>query len=320
MNNIKLPKSPLFRDPIYDGAADPTIIWNRNEKSWWILYTNRRANVPCSGVAWCHGTDIGIASSTDGGVNWVYRGIAEGLQFEKGRNTFWAPEVIYNDGVYHMYLSYITGIQTSWVGQRNIIHYTSKDLWQWNFESILDLSSKRVIDACIHKLPSGVWRMWYKDEENNSHTYAADSINLYNWEGVGPIITDCSHEGANVFYFKESYWMITDCWKGLGVYNSKDAINWTRRKNILDTEGARTDDAAYGNHADVLVQGGNAYIFYFTHPQRHINTVVDHTPIDSKWNYEQNRTSIQVAALEFIDGELKCDRDKPFEISLIIEE
>ncbi|MBE0698764.1 MAG: glycosyl hydrolase, partial [Anaerolineaceae bacterium] len=35
--------APLFRDPIYDGAADPTIIWNREEKSWWLLYTNRRA-------------------------------------------------------------------------------------------------------------------------------------------------------------------------------------------------------------------------------------------------------------------------------------
>ncbi|MCA9734240.1 family 43 glycosylhydrolase, partial [candidate division KSB1 bacterium] len=36
---------PLFRDPIYDGAADPAIIWNREEKRWFMLYTNRRANL-----------------------------------------------------------------------------------------------------------------------------------------------------------------------------------------------------------------------------------------------------------------------------------
>src|SRR5690625_5461177 len=29
----KKPDAPLFRDPIYDGAADPTIIWNQDRKS-----------------------------------------------------------------------------------------------------------------------------------------------------------------------------------------------------------------------------------------------------------------------------------------------
>ena len=27
-----------------DGAADPVLIWNREEKKWWMLYTQRRAN------------------------------------------------------------------------------------------------------------------------------------------------------------------------------------------------------------------------------------------------------------------------------------
>ena len=29
MENRVIPQAPLFRDPIYDGAADPVIIWNR---------------------------------------------------------------------------------------------------------------------------------------------------------------------------------------------------------------------------------------------------------------------------------------------------
>jgi hypothetical protein len=26
--------APLFRDPITDGAADPTVVWNRCENAW----------------------------------------------------------------------------------------------------------------------------------------------------------------------------------------------------------------------------------------------------------------------------------------------
>ena len=104
------PPAPLFRDPVYDGAADPAVIWNRQECAWWLLYTNRRANVPCRGVAWLHGTDIGIASSADRGHHWRYRGTLQGLEFEPGRNTFWAPEVIWHDGMYHMFVCYIRGV------------------------------------------------------------------------------------------------------------------------------------------------------------------------------------------------------------------
>ena len=66
---------PLFRDPVYDGAADPVVIWNPQKQAWWMFYTNRRANIPgLSGVAWVHGTRIGIAESTDGGAKWSYAG------------------------------------------------------------------------------------------------------------------------------------------------------------------------------------------------------------------------------------------------------
>ena len=105
--------APLFRDPIFDGAADPTIIWNRAEKQWWILYTNRRASAEGPGLAWVHGTDIGVASSVDG-ADWLYRGTLRGLEFEPGRNTFWAPEVLYHAGLYHMYVSYVRGVPASW--------------------------------------------------------------------------------------------------------------------------------------------------------------------------------------------------------------
>lgn len=42
---MRVAKAPLFRDPIHDGAADPMVIYNEQEKAWYMFYTNRRANV-----------------------------------------------------------------------------------------------------------------------------------------------------------------------------------------------------------------------------------------------------------------------------------
>lgn len=309
MSILTSAKAPLFRDPIFDGAADPTIIWNEGEKEWWMIYTNRRATVQCEGVAWVHGTDLGIATSSDGGKTWNYRGIIEGLDFEKGRNTFWAPEVIYHRGTYHMYVSYIQGVPTQWQGhKRKIIHYTSDNLWDWKLESTLKLSSEYVIDACVHLMPNGRFRMWYKDEADNSYTYAADSDDLFHWQVVGPVISDYPHEGPNVFYLQGFYWMIIDIWAGQAVYKSNDCERWEYHTTILDQSGEKPDDQLFGYHADVLVQGDEAFIFYFTHPGRNEKITID--------EYEAKRSSIQVAKLHVKNGTLTCDRNESFDLLL----
>ena len=33
--------APLYRDPVYDGVADPVVVWNKEDRSWWMLYTQR---------------------------------------------------------------------------------------------------------------------------------------------------------------------------------------------------------------------------------------------------------------------------------------
>src|SRR5258708_35035929 len=70
----KVAAKPLYRDPVMDGATDPTVIWNPKARKWYMFYTSRRANVPGlpGGVAWVHGTPIGIATSSDGGATWKY--------------------------------------------------------------------------------------------------------------------------------------------------------------------------------------------------------------------------------------------------------
>ncbi|WP_231597421.1 hypothetical protein [Bacillus sp. SA1-12] len=153
--------------------------------------------------------------------------------------------------------------------------------------------------------------MWYKDEAKGSHTYAADSDDLYNWEFVGPVITDFPHEGPNVFNYKDSYWMIIDKWSGQAVYQSSDCEKWVLNNTILNKPGIRKDDGTIGLHADVHVQGDNAYIFYFTHPER--------TESLNETSYESKRTSIQAAKLDFVNGKLICDRNASFELSLKYE-
>jgi hypothetical protein len=322
---MSLAPAPLFRCPIHDGAADPTIIWNHNERAWWILYTQRRANLDLPGVAYGHGTDIGIAESPHG-RHWCYRGVCEGLKFERGHNSFWAPEVLWHAGLYHMYVSYVRGVSSTWYGaggaiERQIVHFTSGDLWVWRFESILPLPTARAIDACVHRLPNGRWRMWYKDEADDAHTHAADSEDLFSWRHVGPVITDCQHEGPNVFQWRGAYWLIADAWRGLAVYRSDDAEHWTRQASILDRPGTRPEDGIIGQHADVLVQGEHAYIFYFTHPGRKLNAagegVLGAERVFGVEPYETRRTVLQVARLDLEGTRLICDRDAPFDFTLV---
>ncbi|HPU57124.1 MAG TPA: glycosyl hydrolase, partial [Verrucomicrobiota bacterium] len=163
----KIAPKPLFRDPIYDGAADPVVIWNRAEKKWFMFYTNRRASQTngVSGVEWVHGTKIGIAESSDGGATWTYRGTADIRHGGEGM-THWAPEVIEHDGLYHMYLTFVPGIFSNWGHPRDILHLTSTNLLNWKYESTLKLAADRVIDACVLRLSDGTWRMWYNNERD----------------------------------------------------------------------------------------------------------------------------------------------------------
>ena len=305
--------APLYRDPIHDGAADPTVVWHRGERAWWLVYTSRRANVDSPGVAYCHGSDIGVASSADGGATWRYRGTMRGLEWEPGRNTFWAPEILWHAGLYHMYVSYVPGVPHDWSGSRHILHMTSEDLWDWRLQSRLQLSSDRVIDACVHPLPDGRWRMWYKDEARGSHIYAADTRDLYRWTEVGAVLADRAQEGPNVFRLGDWYWMVTDPWQGLAVHRSPDAERWQPFGTILRDPGTRPDDQAQARHADVLVQGDAAYIFYFTHPQEGVRVP---EAVSGVIPYALRRTSVQVARLEVRGETLTCDRDRPFDFHL----
>ncbi|MEO1049139.1 MAG: family 43 glycosylhydrolase [Bacteroidota bacterium] len=299
---------PLFRDPIYDGAADPSVIWNHETKSWYMFYTNRRANAEgTEGFEWVHGTHIGISESTDNGKKWRYVGIAN-IDLGAGQ-TQWAPDVIYYDGTYHMYLTHVTGIYADWGHPSFIIHLTSKNLLDWTFQSRLKLHSDKVIDADVVKVSDEKWMMFYNDGPDNKSIYYAESQDLYHWIDKSKVVSgQC--EAPVSFYWNEWWWLLVDEWKGIGVYKSKDAKNWIKQQggNLLSEPGNGLDDQVKGGHPDVVVSENRAFLFYFTHPHRGKN--------EPFLDYAQKRTSIQVTELYFEDGKIYCDRNAPTMINL----
>ena len=310
---------PLFRDPVFDGAADPVVIWNPAVQRWWMFYTNRRANAAgLSGVAWVHGTKIGIAESADSGAHWSYVGTADiTLPPDLGGTepTHWAPDVITApDGSHHMYLTVVPGVFEDWQHPRRIVHLTSTDLRKWTYVSALDLASDRVIDAAVYPLPGGGWRMWYNNERDSKSIYYADSPDLKSWTDQGKCagVGERPGEGPYVFQWKGAYWMLVDLWKGLGVYRSDDLLHWTAQPdNLLGVPGTGADDGVNGGHPGVVVSSDRAYLFYFTHPGRAGTIKPEDKPVT-----EQRRSSIQVTELVEKDGRLSCDRDRPVPIKL----
>ena len=311
---LNVASKPLFRDPVYDGAADPVVIWNEAERRWFMFYTNRRANMEAPrGVDWVHGTKIGIAESLDGGATWSYRGTAN-INYGDANTTLWAPDVIEHEGTYNMFVTIVPGIYTDWhhpdyIIQRYIIHLTSRNLIDWEYKSRLNLPTNRAIDAEMIRAQDGTWRLFYNNEREGKSIWYAESSDLVNWVDRGRAVSQRG-EGPKVFKWQGKYFLLMDIWSGMAVFSSPDMKNWTRQENnILQAPGIGPDDKVIGQHGDVLVSDGRAFLFYFTHPGRRGEGAREST-------VETRRSTLHVAELELVNGELTTNRDNPVFIDL----
>jgi hypothetical protein len=113
------------------------------------------------------------------------------------------------------------------------------------------------------------------------------SADLAHWEYESTL-------DLNVFELGGSYWMLTDEWAGLRVHQDR----------IFAESGSGEDDGGNGLHADVVVVGDDAFVFYFTHPGRRPGEPA------SDDLYAHRRTSIQVARAHVAEGRLVCNRDE----------
>ena len=306
---------PLYRDPVYDGAADVSSIYDRGRHQWTMFYTDRRANLKSADpkdVAWVHATPIGTAVSKDG-VHWRYAGFAR-VPAECTGSTLWAPEMYYEAGTYHMWLTVVPGVFHRWgvpEATAKIVHLTSPDLSTWTCGDRLDTGSNRVIDPSVLKLPDGAYRLWYKDERQGSRIFWVDSPDLVHWSKPNPTPVVPTHgEGPKAFVFKGYDWIIYDSWNGLSVLRSEDGKTWTpQARRLLEQPGKAATDSDMGHHADVIVNNGRAFIYYFVHQGKEPQALTD-----PGWGH---RTVIQVAELKFADGQLTVDRDAPVDATLI---
>ena len=318
----KAAPKPVFDDPVYHGAADPVIVYNKAVKKWWMFYTNRRASIEDSTVAWVHGTRIGIAESKDG-RKWKYVDTANVNYRPDPGYTHWAPDIIEENGSWHMYLTYVPGTFTDWNHPRYIVHLQSKDLINWSTpstsstsstpstSSTLQLINQKVIDASVYKVNDSLYRLWYNNEKDGKSIWYAESPDLKTWTDKGKAIA-ARGEGPKVFYWQDQYFMIVDAWKGMEVYSSTDLLKWTKQKErILEAPGKGKDDQAIGGHCEVIVNNDRAFVYYFTHPGRRKDKPA------AKGSFDDKRSVIQVAELEYKDGEIVCDRNKPVKIKLI---
>ncbi|WP_200942963.1 hypothetical protein [Cellulomonas sp. Root485] len=267
-----------------------------------MFATQRRVDDDGPGVRWVHGTDIAVATSDDGGLTWTRRGVVDGLDPGEGRNTLWAPEVVFAEGRFHLFVSYITGVPEQWAGhERHILHHVSDDLVTWEYRGVVPLSSDYVIDACVAPTPDG-YRMWFKDEAAGSTTWCTDSVDLETWGQSRPVIEGRPHEGPNVFTLGGWHWMIVDEWRGQAVYRSDDLSRWTPDGHILVEPR--------GHHADVVTTDDEAWIFSFMH---------DVSPFGETGAGEERATrpaSIKVAVARVVDGHLVCDPHEPVDLDL----
>ncbi len=306
----KAAPKPVFDDPVYHGAADPVIVYNKAVKKWWMFYTNRRASIEDSSVAWVHGTRIGIAESKDG-CKWKYVDTANINYRPDPGYTHWAPDIIEAKDGWHMYLTYVPGTFTDWNHPRVIVHLHSTDLVNWNYQSTLQLVNQKVIDASVYKVNDSLYRLWYNNEKDGKSIWYAESPDLSNWTDKGKAIA-ARGEGPKVFYWQDQYFMIVDAWKGMEVYSSTDLLKWTKQKDrILEAPGKGKDDQAIGGHCEVIVNNGRAFVYYFTHPGRRKDKPA------AKGSFDDKRSVIQVAELEYKDGVISCDRDQSVKIKLI---
>ena len=172
--------------------------------------------------------------------------------------TYWAPEVIWFDGTYHMYLSYVPGIFTDWNHPREIVHLTSKDGVKWATVAKLDLqvrtSHRRLRD------PAPERHMAHVVQGRNISPAACLTPTVRTCttgNPRAPRLRTLAAKGPKVIHWKGNYWLIADCWQnGMRVWSSDDCLNWKPQ-----------EEALFGSHGDVVVSGGRAWWFYFGGPR-----------------------------------------------------
>ncbi|MEM7473527.1 MAG: sulfatase-like hydrolase/transferase [Planctomycetota bacterium] len=311
--------SPLFADPHYNGSCDPEVVWNENEKEWFVYYTARRATRKNATYV---GTPIGVISSPDL-ASWRFRGYCS-FDGTKGKpdnaNTHWAPGIIVRDGQLHMFATYKDSAEAPWGGDGVIRHYVAPlddPVDGWRLVGVPELNQPDPIDVSLIQV-ADEFRAYYRVGKGGGIQWAT-STDLEHWENQGKCLGDVNsdqrgfgyQEAPYVFQFQNKFWMLTDPHNGLAVFHSSDGVTWRRQRRILKEEGTGKADTTLARHPSVAIVGERAFIFYHTEPNRPYPS-----PPAEQRTPHQKISFLQMAELKIQDGQLTCDRDAQIDLDL----
>lgn len=277
--------APIYADPVYCGSCDPEIVYNSKLKLWMIFYTARR---PAKGMAATVGNPIGVCVS-DNLTDWSFVGYCR-FDGEGGKpdseQTRWAPGIIIEGDTAHMFVTFKDNATPPWGTGGNIVHYVApvdNMLNGWR-KAEVSIGEDDCLDACIVKLDTGRFRMYYVGGLNNSEVKGrktiryAESNDLYSWKTKGDVLGDVNdkavhniryQEAVYVFVYDGKFYMLTDPHKGLSTYTSEDGITWVYHGQIMKTgSSSRILDYTQARHPSVIIYNRIPYIFYHVEPFR----------------------------------------------------
>lgn len=320
-------KAPIFVDPNYHGSCDPEIVWNESLQKYYIYYTSRRSQIQDNFVR----TPLGVISSKDM-ISWDFEGYCsfDGIGGKKDADaTFWAPAIISYQDTLHMFVTWKPDTTTEkgdWGGPPVIVHYKapeSNPIMGWQKVGIIHSETLTTIDATVYQ-KEGAFHVWFKGRElkaNKNELYHKVTRDFKTWTDEGFSKSDVFNESVTGYSFEEAPyifkwkgldWLITDTHDGLLVYNSINSDHWHYQGKVLKESGTRAMDSSRARHCSVMVKDGRAFIFYHVEPWRLYKEdypkgkyiSVNKQPI-------KNRLSVlQMAELEYEDGQITCDRNK----------
>lgn len=320
--------APIFIDPNYHGSCDPEIIWNESANRYFIYYTARKGNQENTFL----GTPIGVISSTDF-VEWNFEGYCkfDGIGGEKDADeTFWAPAIISSNGFLHLFVTYkpdTVPTKGAWGGPGKIVHYKTpldNPVDGWLKVGDMHDSTINALDATVYRKEE-LFHVWFKGKKTGAaknELYHMVSSDMKNWENAGFSKSDVFNaevtgsdfeEAPYIFQWKNNYWLLTDPHNGFFVYKSTDGEDWKFQGTILKEGGDRKLDGSMARHCSVAVKDERAFIVYHVEPWRRYDLEKkkgnDRIPI-YKQPVLNRRSVLQMAELEFLNGQLVCNRNK----------
>ena len=202
---------------------------------------------------------------------------------------------------FHMFLTVVPGVFEDWNHPRSIVHLTSKDLRTLARRASRCSSppsapsTRRSI-----RLPDGGWRMYYNNELDGQIDLVCRQSRPRELDRSRQAHRRPGRRRARRLSLARQ--VVADHRRLEGscrvlIRLTAQTLDAAARTTCSRRRAAAPMTRSQGQHADVVVSGDRAWLFYFTHPGPQAERKQSDT-------YETRRSSIQVVELQERDGRI----------------